>query len=628
MDAPNVDPLAEMEARQIYKEVYREFYEWEQADAQASIDSLACKNPDDSFPDRGEFNLGGMDACLIDDEDCIIINIENKIAPHPPYTSCAPVSRNVLLPDDADLGLAKKQFLRDCIAAIPDLKYAWQKDFLDPDVEIIRIEVVKRLYDRSIPLNILGDNLVGKVGHDTGLLWAIHQRDWPKVLDWFSEKEVEKLQNIRNHPDLNWKTESVFDAINTCEPAYCSLCGRLACGTHRPEKDETKELRLPVLLEKVAKLSAEELHDSGVTPCGVDCFKHLDMDRYEDESDRESEIDEDKFIIGVLKIDPDILPCDLSFTSKLPCNQIFLYRARFLKQAGARPDAGRTYSGPSRLAEVEDPKKPEQSFASPVHPCVHDGPCDNTVEGCRCYLTGRQCLRSCNCALTCARRRKGCSCYVDGGCTKANQCPCAIQEQECDPELCRKCGARNQIAWKHIDLDGPAPNHKHSCNNVDVQHATIRDDVLISIRRSKYGSGAFSSSSNGLKADTYLGEYHGQIKKNVPDVSSMVDSILAKYTKRNYVFDLNKEVIIDAASMGNVTRYLNEGPELKKPKEGSKPGDKDANCGTEIIYVNEEKHIVLRTGPPIAARKELTLSYGDKYWGKAAQNEGSEEEET
>ncbi|KAF9017399.1 hypothetical protein BDZ89DRAFT_1074837 [Hymenopellis radicata] len=613
MDASlNVDPLTE--ALQIYNEVYREFYEWEQADAQASIDSLACKNPDDSFPDRGEFNLGGMDACLIDDEECIIINIENKIAPYPPYTSCAPVSRNVLLPDDADLGLAveslshvpyadhpafkEKQFLQDCITAIPDLKYGWQRDFLDPDVEIIRIEVVKRLYTRNIPLNTLR-NLVGKVGHDSGLLWAIHQRDRPNVLDWFTENEVEKLQNIRKPP------ASVFDAINTCEPAYCSLCERVACGTHRPEKDEETNSRLPVLLQKVAKLSAEELHDSDVTPCGAACFKHLDMDRYEDESKVISDINEDQFIIGVLKIDPDIPPCDLSFTSKLPCNQIFLYRARFLKQADVRRDAGRTSSGPSHLRDV--------------HPCVHDGPCDNTAMDCRCYLTGRQCLRSCNCALTCDRRRKGCSCYVDGGCIKSNKCPCAEQEQECDPELCRKCGARNQIAQTRVDPDSPGSSHKRICNNVDVQRATINDN-LIEIRRSKYGSGAFSSSSDVMGANTYLGEHLWE--------SLAVDGVLAKYTKRNYLFLLNDEVNIDAASMGNVTRYLNDRPESEKERKRSKCGDKYANCSAEIVYVNEEKHIVLRTGPAVDARNELTLSYGDKYWGKTVPNESLEEEET
>ncbi|KAF9021865.1 hypothetical protein BDZ89DRAFT_1137694 [Hymenopellis radicata] len=552
MDGSYVGSSAEMEARQIYEDVHREFYEWQQADVQASIDSLACKNPDDSFPDRGEFNLGGMDACLIDDEDCIIINIENKIAPHPPYTSCAPVSRNVLLPDDAGLGLAveslshvpyadhpafkKKQFLRDCIAAIPDLKYAWQSDFLDPDVEIMRIEVVKRLYNKNIPLNTLGGNLLGSVGHASGLLWAINQRDRPKVLDWFTgEKEKETLQKIENEIG-SWKTESVFDAINTCEPAYCFLCERVACGTHRPEKDEKTNSRLPVLLEKVAKLSAEELHSSDVTPCGADCFKHLDMDRYEDESKGTSDIDKDQFIIGVLKIDPDILPCDLSFTSKLPCNQIFLYRARFLKQADDRPgDAGRTSSGPSHLAEVRGPaKRPEQSFTSP-----------------------------------------------------------------------------NQISQSQVDHEGPPPNDTKICNNVDVQCSTINDD-LVYIRRSKYGSGAFSSSNDDMSANTYLGEYHGQIKKSFGE--SAVDDILAKYTKRNYAFSLNDEVIIDAASMGNVTRYLNHKPESKKEREHSKHGDKYANCVADVVHVNEEKHIVLKTGPAIEGRNQLTLCYGDGYW--------------
>ncbi len=151
MDTSNIGLLTEMEAHQIFREVYCEFYEWQQADAQASIDRLACKSPDDSdsFPDRGAFGLSGVDANLIDDEECIVVDIGNEIAPHPPYTSCAPVSRNVLLSDHAELGLGmgmlshvpfadhpafdKEQFLRDCIKQSPSLTYAWQTDFIDPD---------------------------------------------------------------------------------------------------------------------------------------------------------------------------------------------------------------------------------------------------------------------------------------------------------------------------------------------------------------------------------------------------------------------------------------------------------------------------------------------------------------
>ncbi|KAF9012189.1 hypothetical protein BDZ89DRAFT_1224211 [Hymenopellis radicata] len=669
MDVSNVDLSAEMQALQIVEEVYREFNEWSQDDAQASIDSLACKNPDDSFPDRGEFKLGGMDACLIDDEDCIIVNIENNIAPHPPYTSCAPVSRNVLLPEDADLGLRAgrlshvpyaddpefkaEQFLRDCMMENPDLKYAWQNDFEDPDVEIMRIEIIKRLYKAEIPLNTLG-NLLGKVGHDSGSLWAIFQRDWPKGLDWFGEKDLDILNDIRNNPELpDLKTESVFDAINTCEPAYCLSCERVACGTHLVVKDETTGCRLPVILQKMAKLSAEELHDSDVTPCGDDCFKHLDMDSYEVKSQAESDIDKDQFIIGVLQIDPDILPCDLSFTSKLPCSKIFLYRARFLSQADKRPDSCRTSSGPSHLAEARGPPKlPEQSFSLPVHPCVHDGPCDETVVDCRCYLLGRQCLRSCNCALTCDRRRKGCSCYVEGDAAYPTTAlvlsrrKSVIQNYAANAErgLSRVASYwkslnlishRNQIAWKSVDTKGPSPGHSRLCNNVDVQRATTKDD-LICIRQSKYGSGAFSSSSDVLEANTYLGgELHGIsfFKCTLTPQNIMAKSrksirprswrkSFQKHMHRNYVFELNDEATIDAASMGNVTRFLNDKParpesEIKSNKKKSKHSkrrDQYANCVAHVIHANEEKHIVLRTEPPVDGRNELTLSYGENYW--------------
>ncbi|KAF9008510.1 hypothetical protein BDZ89DRAFT_1144171 [Hymenopellis radicata] len=186
MDVSNVDLSAEMQALQI-------------------VEEFGVQEPDDSFPDRGEFKLGGMDACLIDDEDCIIVNIENNIAPHPRIRPAPGIEECFL--QRCGLGLRAgrlshvlmrtirvqaEQFFAGLYDGESDLKYAWQNDFEDPDVEIMRIEIIKRLYKAEIPLNTLG-NLLGKVGHDSGSLWAIFQRDWPKGLDWFGEKDLDIL---------------------------------------------------------------------------------------------------------------------------------------------------------------------------------------------------------------------------------------------------------------------------------------------------------------------------------------------------------------------------------------------------------------------------------------------------
>ncbi|KAF9008509.1 hypothetical protein BDZ89DRAFT_1144170 [Hymenopellis radicata] len=323
------------------------------------------------------------------------------------------------------------------------------------------------------------------------------------------------------------------------------------------------------------------------------------MDSYEVKSQAESDIDKDQFIIGVLQIDPDILPCDLSFTSKLPCSKIFLYRARFLSQADKRPDSCRTSSGPSHLAEARGPPKlPEQSFSLPIdaQAIVGERAAPVMWRGDAAYPTT---------ALVLSRRKS----------------------------VIQNYAANAERAWKSVDTKGPSPGHSRLCNNVDVQRATTKDD-LICIRQSKYGSGAFSSSSDVLEANTYLGEYHGQIKEI--DKTSKLEEIISKHMHRNYVFELNDEATIDAASMGNVTRFLNDKParpesEIKSNKKKSKHSkrrDQYANCVAHVIHANEEKHIVLRTEPPVDGRNELTLSYGENYWKTSMHKAGSPEEET
>ncbi len=53
------------------------------------------------------------------------------------------------------------------------------------------------------------------------------------------------------------------------------------------------------------------------------------------------------------------------------------------------------------------------------------------------------------------------------------------------------------------------------------------------------------------------------------------------------MFELNSEIDIDAASMGNVTRYLNDRPWYTKEKQRkcSKQGDEYANCVAESEFV-------------------------------------------
>lgn len=100
------------------------------------------------------------------------------------------------------------------------------------------------------------------------------------------------------------------------------------------------------------------------------------------------------------------------------------------------------------------------------------------------------------------------------------------------------------------------------------------------------GEFKFHGSLLSNKKTQLCAEYHGQLRID-GDASSTADNSLARYTGRNYMFELNSEIDIDAASMGNVTRYLNDRPWYTKEKQRkcSKQGDEYANCVAESEFV-------------------------------------------
>lgn len=101
-----------------------------------------------------------------------------------------------------------------------------------------------------------------------------------------------------------------------------------------------------------------------------------------------------------------------------------------------------------------------------IPPCSHNGPCNRTSPECQCFAQSQECQRNCRCSLDCTfcfpftlltqyllmppltgqRRRKGCKCSYDKSrmCSR-HTCPCRHAGRECDPELCKRCDARQVI---------------------------------------------------------------------------------------------------------------------------------------------------------------------------------------
>lgn len=76
----------------------------------------------------------------------------------------------------------------------------------------------------------------------------------------------------------------------------------------------------------------------------------------------------------------------------------------------------------------------------------------------------------------------------------------------------------------------------------------------------------------------------------------------ANHRGLNYNFSTNKTWIIDAARVGNNTRYANHA-------EGS-----DSNCEARIRIVNGEHRIGFFAIKKIGVGEEILLDYGEGYW--------------
>lgn len=122
--------------------------------------------------------------------------------------------------------------------------------------------------------------------------------------------------------------------------------------------------------------------------------------------------------------------------------------------------------------------------------------------------------------------------------------PCRALNFECDPDLCKSCGA----------VENCSPRHRHkkleagSCQNVALQRAAT---PALSV-----GESVFEGWNYGLyalediKAGSFLGEYVGEI---LTEEESERRGIVYE----EYFFNLNAEQSIDATRMGSYMRFVN-----------------------------------------------------------------------
>ncbi|KAJ6488575.1 hypothetical protein C8R47DRAFT_1126030 [Mycena vitilis] len=481
----------------------------------------------------------------------------NTFAPHPPYQYCTPASRNhnarmidnraaPFVPFSEDPTFPRDAYLQSFRS------YQWEDDQQDPDgkfsltrcgvrayyfvEEVIQYETVRRLHVDHEYSAVMLNNLLReyttfrdlRLSNESGLIWEVSQRDLPPVI-WgngrLSTDEKQLPPRFAQDP-----ADNLFRQINN---GLAKFCPNLNCIAHncRVHIDYDWENLNHPLTPKEPQLTNQDLYTlaENANACGAKCFLLFAEDDMEVEAEDDEPIGASTTFLSMLKLEPDMLPCDMARLTGMACRQVFLRRKEPIKDKEVVPEAPASKKR-RKTKRLENKKKKEMHIFSgttaPPAPCVHPGPC-SSAKICQCFQLKKHCERNCRCADECARRWQGCNstCAHNQRCSH-RKCKCRVAERECDPEKCTMCDARNTQA--HFPDGLPVARTDGGCTNVTLQRGTFK---RFEVRRSKYGLGAFAAED--MQENDMLGEYVGELL----DENETLDhrAIIHIHSKLNYV---------------------------------------------------------------------------------------------
>ncbi|PPQ91065.1 hypothetical protein CVT25_014733 [Psilocybe cyanescens] len=251
-------------AFQVYKDVWNEFYTYETIDCQSTIDNLsrpyrpgkaqwypmphqhpapqAQHSYRPSNPDSQRVTIADFD----EDESTVRVSHvytdptdvgrdrSVTLDPYPRYTTCTSATHNVLS-DPSMHSRAKffpyadeKEFDEEWPEYLEEFRdFAWQTDFVDPDLEMIQLEATRRLYyihnytyEQIDEFGMFKRTVRGK-GKES-LIWHASQRDpfwWPGA----SLTAHPPLQTSKVNTELSLYDEVTRDLINFCPRLSCAV---------------------------------------------------------------------------------------------------------------------------------------------------------------------------------------------------------------------------------------------------------------------------------------------------------------------------------------------------------------------------------------------------------------------
>ncbi|KAJ7590555.1 hypothetical protein C8J56DRAFT_1133908 [Mycena floridula] len=601
----------------------------------------------------------------------------HHLDPTPPYESCTPSSKSFLVPstqiikfipyadrcppgDGTPEERNEAELLKFIVGEDEDLEpysnenFGWVVDHELPELIMVEMEVIRRLYDEGFTLEEIDATKVlmerlWKTHEGPGLLWKASQM--PSLPGFGPNSDQVRVLTVNS--DL--KNMTLLDTVNHEANRFCHnlKCNIMMCSMHCSGSNYTK-----VDLTKKPRRTSMELIP--VPGCPKDfCFKF--MDDYDDDMDIGISEDSRSTLDDILQFEPDMSPCESS--------SILVFSDWFQDQITRYSYIARTSTPTKRSSTslkwnmafirlgipnfwMEELRRVLKNFMMPGYLHVL------TKVFALIQIRNATATKITNIVNGDVDVPLPVSVQID--LLKAAKHTFNFQRhnpleglqmhgRECDPEVCKGCEAKLVHAYKFgwgmtKEERQDRKLNKRRCQNVSIQKGLV---PVVEIRRCAFGFGAFATSD--IKATAirrvFLGEYAAEI------IELGYYDGFANYARgTNYVFDLDDLRCAEAAYLGNETRFLNDNSRYlgtsKRDEEAKDEADEtkenleeetdnnlskavakltledNNNCVAEHKIVNDDILIGLFLVKNVKKDEELFLSYGPKYWAKEIEEPG------
>ncbi|KAF9262759.1 hypothetical protein L218DRAFT_1000321 [Marasmius fiardii PR-910] len=572
-----------------FKDAWCRFHEWNYEDTRKTIELLRApivrrrRHPlfeDDISPAAGSSELDEPgehsvsvvrfgEGATVTSASMVVQTVEvhesMSCFSTPAYESCPPISRNIMVGDDPNalpfLPFADDPKFNWKDYADQHKKCAWHDPWymLDSGEAFVTVQTVRQLVE--------GCGLTAEEIESMAVLPApLLDSKWRRGIlykeslgDWF--RRFESSVTGRSAVASTGFLPRTLLAEKHLTPAMdvslgsSLLCNRLncvvsCCHTHFDES--------PPPPSAVPTATSSQLLYDTIQPCERQCFLY-----YQSALPSNWTTNDLATLTTVLSFSPDTSPCDLAIICNKPCFEVFRWRRKMIKDE-----------------TVVAPVPPQNQRSSRNYPLTFE----------------ESCL-----ALMMDLVRKKRDVHVLRIMLIVSKLVGVMVRVYADGKVVSVPGWDEGI--KYVERIVAHPNSTR-CNNVSIQRELKK---VVKVREGAWGLGCFVLEP--VVTSEFILEYVGQL---IFDLTALSRDIVSSHRKRNYVYELNGSLVIDAAYAGNEARYINHDSER-------------VNCKAAVKLVNGEHRIGIYAMRPLEAGTELFLDYGPDFFKAEGEGEMGED---